>query len=394
MPCGDPVVGWRAQLNWQGRARVAPGVPPAMPNANLYNAGLWIVGGLVTVDSPLYPVRVLYSLVNGSFNFTLILVYFGIYYLASIWASQVTKAVPDPYLVCLPSINTNSLLTIYRTKFFISLKLRHIAVEYLMCGIQSSQPLRACELLPILIQESTLTFSSYFISTLIGSQYSPHGCRVSSLRFHNVLALLFLLSYAIDCRGLIAVAWRRDRNEPVRKWIRDARPISADMLHTGANIALFPLLFFFSGLYYTDVLSTSVVLGMYRLFLERKGARANSAAGLVWLYPAGLISLAMRQTNIFWVAVFMGALELVRTITANKVDFTSGQPTPRTWKHVAIEKFQQYSHGNIHDIALKNAGVIGMLSFMMLGPRTNIRQTSFSARSALWSLRFSTLCSF
>jgi alpha-1,2-glucosyltransferase len=108
MPCGDPVVGWRAQLDWQGRARAAPGVPPAMPNANLYNAGLWIVGGFVTVDSPLYPVRVFYSLVNGSFNFTLILVYFAIYCLASIWASQVTKAVTDPYLVCLPSINTNS----------------------------------------------------------------------------------------------------------------------------------------------------------------------------------------------------------------------------------------------------------------------------------------------
>jgi alpha-1,2-glucosyltransferase len=104
MPCGDPVVGWRAQLDWQGRARAAPGVPPAMPNANLYNAGLWIVGGFITVDSPLYPVRVLYSLVNDSFNFTLILVYFAIYCLASIWASQVTKFVTYPYLVCLPSI--------------------------------------------------------------------------------------------------------------------------------------------------------------------------------------------------------------------------------------------------------------------------------------------------
>jgi alpha-1,2-glucosyltransferase len=143
------------------------------------------------------------------------------------------------------------------------------------------------------------------------------------------------------------------------------------MLHTGFNIALFPLLFFFSGLYYTDVLSTCVVLAMYRLFLERKGARANSSAGLIWLYPVGLIALAMRQTNIFWVAVFMGALELVRTIKANKVDFTSGQPIPRTWKGMAIEKFQKYSYGNIHDVALKDAGVTGMLSFTMSGLRTN-----------------------
>jgi alpha-1,2-glucosyltransferase len=232
------------------------------------------------------------------------------------------------------------------------------------------------------------------VSTLIGSQHSPYGCRVSSLRFHNVLALVFLLSYAIDCRGLITLAWKRDRNEPVRRWIRDARPLSADMLHTGANIALFPLLFFFSGLYYTDVLSTAVVLGMYRLFLERKGARTNSAAGLVWLHPVGLVALTMRQTNIFWVAVFMGALELVRTIKANKVDIATGKPAPRALKDVAIEKFQQYSHGNIHDIGLKNAGVIGRVSFMILALRTNCRQISYSVRRASWLRRFSTLYSF
>jgi alpha-1,2-glucosyltransferase len=134
------------------------------------------------------------------------------------------------------------------------------------------------------------------------------------------------------------------------------------MLHTGANIALFPLLFFFSGLYYTDVLSTCVVLGMYRLFLERKGARTNSTAGLIYLFPVGLIALTMRQTNIFWVAVFMGASELVRTIKANKEDFTSGRPRSQTWKDMAIDKFEQYSHGNIHDITLQNAGLTGMFN--------------------------------
>ena len=188
---------------------------------------------------------------------------------------------------------------------------------------------------------------------------------MSRLRSHNVLALLFVLSYSIDSRGLTTLGWRRDRSEPVRKWIRNSRPISADMLHTGFNIALFPLLFFFSGLYYTDVLSTCVVLAMYRLFLERKGARANTAEGLVWLYPVGLVALAMRQTNIFWVAAFMGALELVRTIKANKEDFKSEQAVSRSWKGVAVDKFQQYSHGNIHDVALKDAGVVGTFTFVI-----------------------------
>jgi alpha-1,2-glucosyltransferase len=72
----------------------------------------------------------------------------------------------------------------------------------------------------------------------------------------------------------------------------------------------------------------------------------------------------MRQTNIFWVAVFMGALELVRTIKANKKDLPSGQPIPRGWQEIAVAKFQQYSRGYIHDIALKDAGLHGMLPSM------------------------------
>jgi alpha-1,2-glucosyltransferase len=99
MPCGNPVAGWRAQLDFQARARAAPGVSPAMPNANLYQAGWWFVGGLATLNSPLNPARVLYSLINGSLNIAFVLVYLAIYYLASFWADQVTKVVPEPYLV-------------------------------------------------------------------------------------------------------------------------------------------------------------------------------------------------------------------------------------------------------------------------------------------------------
>jgi alpha-1,2-glucosyltransferase len=358
-------------LDFQARRQAAPGVPPAMPNANLYQAGWWFVGGLATLNSPLYPVRVLHLLINGSFNFAFVLVYLAIYYLASFWADQVTKVVSEPYLVWQPCSSRIPFLTLYRMKYFTSHKLKHIAAGDSVFGIQSSQPRPDCELLPILNQDLTLTVSSYLLSTIIGSSYSQNGCKVSRLRSHNVLALIFLLSYAIDSRGLTTLGWKRDRNEPIRKWIGESRPISGDMLHTGFNIALFPLLFFFSGLYYTDVLSTCVVLAMYRLFLERKGARANSGTGLIRLYPVGLIALAMRQTNIFWVTAFMGALELVRTIKANKIDFTSGQPTPRTWKGIAIEKFEQYSHGNIHDIALKDAGVTGMLSFTISGLKIN-----------------------
>jgi alpha-1,2-glucosyltransferase len=72
----------------------------------------------------------------------------------------------------------------------------------------------------------------------------------------------------------------------------------------------------------------------------------------------------MRQTNIFWVAVFMGGLELVRTIKANKQDLPSEQPIPRTWQEMTISRLKKYSRGDIHDIALRHAGVHGMLSFV------------------------------
>ena len=61
----------------------------------------------------------------------------------------------------------------------------------------------------------------------------------------------------------------------------------------------------------------------------------------------------------------MGALELVRTIKANKEDFKSENAVSRSWKGIAVNKFQQYSHGHIHDIALKDAGVTGMFTFVM-----------------------------
>ncbi|KAA6411813.1 MAG: hypothetical protein FRX48_03963 [Lasallia pustulata] len=75
--------------------------------------------------------------------------------------------------------------------------------------------------------------------------------------------------------------------------------------HVALNICLFPPLFFFYALYYTDVLSVGFVLLAYHLFLNRQ------TAGLM---VAGLSSLLFRQTNIFWVALFLGGLEVTRSI--------------------------------------------------------------------------------
>ncbi len=178
-----------------------------------------------------------------------------------------------------------------------------------------------------------------------------------------------VFSYACDCRALICRTRRRspELNAAnvafnMQRWSNTSKRLSADEIHTAFNISLFPLLFFFSGLFYTDILSTCVVLRMYRLFLERRGAYRNSGEGLVWLYITGIAALWMRQTNIFWVAVFMGGLELVRTIEANQSPSPKIEATPRSWKQAFVVYFKLYSRGHIHDVDLKNAAVHGMPS--------------------------------
>jgi hypothetical protein len=77
-----------------------------------------------------------------------------------------------------------------------------------------------------------------------------------------------------------------------------------DVAHTAINICLFPPLFFFSGLYYTDIASLLFVLLSYHanlLAIQGKGSRLGLAA-LQLFYGIG--ALLFRQTNIFWVGIF------------------------------------------------------------------------------------------
>lgn len=81
--------------------------------------------------------------------------------------------------------------------------------------------------------------------------------------------------------------------------------------HTAVNICLFPPLFFFYGLYYTDILSAFSVLYAYKFHLKDQQNK---------VIFAGLASLLFRQTNIFWVAVFFGGLQLCRTVPKGRLD--------------------------------------------------------------------------
>ncbi|RAK99165.1 phospholipase D/nuclease [Aspergillus ibericus CBS 121593] len=94
---------------------------------------------------------------------------------------------------------------------------------------------------------------------------------------------------------------------------RNTRPSGAWLSHTVLNICLFPPLFFFSGLYYTDILALLVVIEAYNWDLKRSQGAFAPLQTLVFIV-LGLVALAFRQTNIFWVAIFLGGLQVVRRL--------------------------------------------------------------------------------
>lgn len=119
------------------------------------------------------------------------------------------------------------------------------------------------------------------------------------LRFTNVGAASVLVPVRLQT---LLDTLRKERNN---------RPASAWLSHTVLNICLFPPLFFFSGLYYTDILALLAVVEAYNWHIMRYAGKRFASLGF---FVLGLGALAFRQTNVFWVAVFLGGLQVVRTV--------------------------------------------------------------------------------
>jgi alpha-1,2-glucosyltransferase len=134
--------------------------------------------------------------------------------------------------------------------------------------------------------------------------------------------------------------------------------ISAPDILTGINIALFPVLFFFSGLYYTDPSSTLVVLLAYANHRTRIGTDPPAFLNNVYSFLLGVVALGFRQTNIFWVVIYMGGLEVVHAIKA-----LDPEPVETPKSRVVSEQIKfytwRYCLGDIHDPPLSLAQPIG-----------------------------------
>ena len=142
------------------------------------------------------------------------------------------------------------------------------------------------------------------------------------LRATNCLTLLLVLPAAHDCRRSITKRPTKKRGDSSNA---QDLTINWDAVHTAVNMCLFPPIFFFSGLYYTDVLSTFVVIKAYDHFLKGQDRQTGSLSRGILTFGIGAIALLMRQTNIFWVAVFMGGLELARSFHRARLPFVGMQ---------------------------------------------------------------------
>jgi alpha-1,2-glucosyltransferase len=183
----------------------------------------------------------------------------------------------------------------------------------------------------------------------------------------NCFALAALQSVARCCRSYI----RGTTPEKLGSGSKDSRgsAVDWDAVHTAVNICLFPPIFFFSSLYYTDVLSTCTVIAAYHHFLQGEKGRPGSISRGIFTYLIGVMALLMRQTNIFWVAVFVGGLEITRTLDGKRSIFQQSDESPR------IGQFNDFiiasNSGAFHDPKLEDAGLFG-IRFLHCGQKARL----------------------
>jgi alpha-1,2-glucosyltransferase len=193
---------------------------------------------------------------------------------------------------------------------------------------------------------------------LISKLFKPMiGCDTSSLRLLNAQALcaIFTTSYLV----LRTLRYRDNSGKRLHEGddISARDPPAEDTtflvdVHSAFNIALFPPLFFFSVLYYTDVMSTLTVLLAYGAYLwkPKTGGGMVADAGTVLL---GVVALLFRQTNIFWVAVFPAGLAAVDALKVDVPSATSGN------RSLTSVMQSSWSEGMIYDCSVQEAGPQG-----------------------------------
>ena len=164
---------------------------------------------------------------------------------------------------------------------------------------------------------------------------------------------------------LPSLGWRysgvNSNDDPRSK--KNWRHVVKMITHRSTNAYCFPVLFFFSALYYTDVISTLSVLVTYWTYLYALDPSSSRSilSGLKsrrWVLLCGLVSLTFRQTNVFWVAAFLGGLETVRTVECRTETWSTRSDVDSRLSVVQV--FQRIWHENqVYDPLATEASIEG-----------------------------------
>jgi alpha-1,2-glucosyltransferase len=210
---------------------------------------------------------------------------------------------------------------------------------------------------PKLTTPPGLYLCSYIIFTIVLLlRGSPTKLSPDVLRMTNVGATT------------VVFPWRLQKLLDTLQKTKNTRPLGANVSHTVLNICLFPPLFFFSGLYYTDVLALLVVVEAYNWDLKRdserdqknesgegaKRAPSNGILETLGFLAFALAALVFRQTNIFWVSIFLGGLQVVRKIRK------SAKPCESSELSTIVKQGQQ---NEVYDPLVSEASLEGKLIF-------------------------------
>ncbi|KAF2672799.1 hypothetical protein BT63DRAFT_421010 [Microthyrium microscopicum] len=171
---------------------------------------------------------------------------------------------------------------------------------------------------PMITTPPGLYIISYILYKLTGS------CDIDFLRLANVGTICLI---AVQVYGMLQNLEGTPEYSNTTTTKIDGR---WNWAHTAINVALFPPLFFFSGLYYTDLQSLLIVLSMVHLSMKY-GTRHSQQHPVFLLIQIviGFLALWFRQTNVFWVAIFPAGLTLA--------DFYKTSHTEPTLLEVSVD---------------------------------------------------------
>lgn len=148
-----------------------------------------------------------------------------------------------------------------------------IAVEISWHGIPWSQPLLACEFWQFLIASSSnlphdgllLQFCRYFVSLAYVTSFFPVAWMLRAAQTFDVLCSTAALRSTNVIMAMVCAVLFHDLVLCIRPGIGEKKATIYAIL-----IALYPVHWFFTFLYYTDVASLAAVLAMYLFCLKKQ----------------------------------------------------------------------------------------------------------------------------